>query len=243
MGLFKKPQPETQKSESGNYAYNDISTAFKPALGYVTQSGNAMADLLGVGSGGTGAQTAALDNFANSGGMDFLMKNMQKAVTSSKAAQGLGLSGSFGTALQDRAFGLGSTYLKDYMASLLGLGNLGVSSGAVLTDAGRWSKGQGTGATQGGLGKQLLPMIASAGLTAAASDPRLKTNVQLVEHDSDNIPVYEFNYRKDTPLTLPEGKFRGYMADTLLVAKPEVVTTKDGYLHVTDPKYFPKKVN
>lgn len=265
MGLFKKPKP--QESESGNHAWNEIETYFQPGLGYFTSGGNAIGSLLGVGpptlgdkvgeytpdnnapyatggsggGGGGSAQQSALSNWANSGGMKFLMDTMQKGVTSSKAAQGLLGSGSFGTALQDRAFGLGSTYLNQYMDNLFKFSNLGLGAGSLMANAGQWSKGQGP--TQGGMGKQLIPMLASAGLTAAASDPALKENVELVGHDNDNIPVYEFNYRQDTPLDLPQGRFRGYMADTLLVSRPEVVTKKDGFLMVTDKKYFPQKID
>lgn len=235
-GFFKKPKP--QRQESGNLAYGDISSSFKPALGYVTQGGNALANLLGVG---TGDQTAELDKFANSGGMQWLQEQGNRMINSNQAMKGLLQSGSTLKGIEKYGQGLGSTYLSQYMDKLLGLGNLGLGAGGTLASAGQWSKG--TGATQGGMGKQLLPMIASAGLTAAArSDPRLKKNIELVGYDNDNIPMYDFDYRQDTPLDLPLGRFRGYMADALLVVKPEAVVTKDGFLHVTDKKYFPKKV-
>lgn len=238
-GFFKKPK--AQKSESGNKAYDDISGAFKPALGYVTQGGDMLANLLGVGSGGTAAQTGALDNFAHSGGIDWLMEQGNRMINSNQAAKGLLESGSTLKGIEKYGQGLGSTYLSQYMDKLLGLGNLGLGAGGVLANAGQWSKGQGP--TQGGMGKQLIPMIASAALTAAASDPRLKENVELVGYDNDNIPVYEFDYRQDTPLDLPEGRFRGYMADTLAVVKPEVLGPKQqGFLTVADKRYFPKRI-
>jgi hypothetical protein len=231
-GFFKKPKPQEQAS--GNYAYNDISSAYKPALGYVTQGGDMLANLLGVGSGGTAAQTGALDNFAHSGGMDWLMEQGNRMINSNQAAKGLLSSGSTLKGIEKYGQGLGSTYLSQYMDKLLGLGNLGLGAGGVLAQAGQWSKGQGP--TQGGMGKTLLPMVASAALKAIpASDPRLKENI---------IPIgnmrYRFNYRQDTPLNLPEGTFEGYLADEL---PAEAVTMKDGYLHVVDKKYFPKKVS
>lgn len=235
-GFFKKPKP--QESESGNKAYGDISSAFKPALGYVTQGGDMLANLLGVG---TGNQTDALDKFANSGGMGWLMDQGNRMINSNQAAKGLLQSGSTLAASQKYGQGLGSTYLSQYMDKLLGLGNLGLGAGGTLAQAGQYSKGQGP--TQGGMGKQLIPMVASAALTAAASDPALKKNEELVGYDNDNIPIYDFEYRQDTPLDLPTGKFRGYMADTLLLTKPEVVVKKDGYLHVVDKKYFPERID
>lgn len=238
MGLFKKPKP--QKQESGNLAYGDIKSAYGPAMGYTTGAGNMLSSLLGVG--GTAGQTDALNNFANSGGMGWLMDQGNRMINSNQAAKGLLNSGSTLAAVQKYGQGLGSTYLSQYMDKLLGLGNLGLGAGGLISGAGQWSKGSGP--TQGGMGKQLIPMIASAGLTAAAgSDPRLKTNVELVGHDNDNTPVYEFEYRQDTPLDLPEGRFRGYMADTLLLIDPDAVIKKDGFLHVVDKKYFPKRID
>lgn len=236
MGLFKKPKPATQTSESGNHAWDAISGSMTPALGYVTQGGNMLANLLGVGSGGSGAQTGALENFANSGGMQFLRDQGNNQIDSNQSAKGLLKSGSTLKALDKYGQGLGSTYLSQYMDKLLGLSNLGLGAGGLMAQAGQWSKGTGTGPTQGGAGKQLLPMIASAAMTAAAgSDPRLKENI---------IPLgnmkYEFTYRQDTPLDLPEGTFVGYMADEL---PADAVIVKDGYLHVTDKKYFPKRID
>lgn len=228
-GFFKKPKP--QKQESGNLAYGDISSAFKPALGYVTQGGNALANLLGVG---TGDQTQALDKFANSGGMQWLMDQGNRMINSNQAAKGLLNSGSTLTGITKYGQGLGSTYLSQYMDKLLGLGNLGLGAGGVLSGAGQWSKG--TGATKGGAGKQLLPMIGSAALTAiGGSDPRLKENI---------VPIgnmqYEFTYRQDTPFDLPTGTFVGYMADE--VPEEYVVDIGHGYRGVKAP-YLPKRIS
>lgn len=233
MGLFKKPQA----GKTSNRSWSEIKGAFTPALGYVTQGGDALANLLGVG---TGDQTQALDKFANSGGMQWLMDQGNRMINSNQAAKGLLSSGSTLKGIEKYGQGLGSTYLSSYMDKLLGLGNLGLGAGGVMASAGQRS----TGATQGGMGKQLIPMVASAALTAAAgSDPRLKENIELVGYDNDNIPVYEFEYKQDTPLDLPVGRFRGYMADTLLVIDPDAVTKRNGFLHVVDKKYFPKKVD
>ena len=133
-GFFKKPK--AQEQESGNKAYGDISGALKPALGYVTQGGDALANLLGVGSGD---QSAALDKFANSSGMSWLMDQGNRMINSNQAAKGLLQSGSTLAASQKYGQGLGSTYLNSYMDKLLGLGNLGNQSAGVLSSAGQWS--------------------------------------------------------------------------------------------------------
>lgn len=139
--LTGKPSKSTGSTESGNKAWDSISGAFTPALGYVTQGGNAVSALLGL-SGNGDAQKAALENFSNSSGMEFLRDQINNQVTSNKAASGLLNSGSTLTALQDRGAQLGSTFLNNYMQNLFGLGQLGLGAGGVMSDAGRWSKGE-----------------------------------------------------------------------------------------------------
>lgn len=151
-----------QKSESGNLNNDLLTGSLSPALGYVTGGGNMIGNLLGVGGGP--AQTGALENFANSGGMKFLQDQGMKTVTSSKAAQGLLQSGSYGTALEKYGQGLASTYLNQYMSNLLDYSRLGLGAGGVLASSGAYSKGQGTGPKQG-----LLSSFAEGAGKAAGS--------------------------------------------------------------------------
>jgi hypothetical protein len=150
--------PEKSSSSSGDHAYGAIRDAYTPALGYVTKGGDMMGSLLGVN--GAPAQTGALENFANSGGMQFLMDQGQKAVTSSKAASGLLQSGSYGTALEKYGQGLASTYLQDYMKDLMGYSNLGISAGNVMSDAGKFNESNSEGKKSGAL--QTLGQIAGS---------------------------------------------------------------------------------
>ena len=136
--LFGHPSEGSSEAVSGNNAYPLLKSSFSPALGYLTQGGSMMGNLLGVGGGP--AQTSALENFANSGGMNFLMQQGQKAITSSKAASGLLNSGSYGTALAKYGQGLASTYLNQYMQNLLDYSKLGLGAGGVLADAGKFSR-------------------------------------------------------------------------------------------------------
>jgi len=162
MGLKKTlfGSPSKESSESGNHAYPAINSAFGPALGYVTQGGSMLGNLLGVGGGP--AQTSALENFSNSGGMQFLMDQGQRAITSSKAASGLLKSGSYGTALEKYGQGLASTYLNQYMNNLLDFSKLGLGAGGILSSAGSYSKGQETGAKKGIAGDIIKAVAAVA---------------------------------------------------------------------------------
>jgi hypothetical protein len=157
-------KPATGPSgESGNTYASDIKNAFSPGFNYFNEGGDMMANLLGVGPGGTAAQTSALNNFANSGGMQFLMDQGQKAITSSKAAQGLLQSGSYGTALEKYGQGLASTYLNQYMDNLYKLSGLGLNAGQLVTQAGQYSKNSsGKPAKQG-----ILPTLLQVGAAAA----------------------------------------------------------------------------
>jgi hypothetical protein len=125
-------------------------------LGYGQQGGDAIANLLGLGGGA--AQTEGLENWANSGGMEFLREQGRRGITSSKAASGLLQSGSYGTALTKYNQGLASTYLNQYMDNLMGLSKLGLGAGGILGSSGSYSKG--TGAQQGKAG--ILPMAIAA---------------------------------------------------------------------------------
>lgn len=217
--LFGSPSKE--KSESGNHAYKDISSAFKPALGYVTDAGSMMSQMLSGGPGG----------FADSGGFKHLLEQGTNQVNSNFYSRGLGQSGAAMKGLEKYRYGLASTYLTQYMDQLNNLGKLGIGAGGVLGSAGQWSKGSATG-KKNGIAGDIIGSI-------AMSDPRLKKDVVYAGQDDAGVNWYYFNYRQDTDLNLPEGRHYGVLADEL----PEsLVTTKNGYLAVTDPAYFPRRV-
>jgi len=114
---------------------------------------------------GTDNQTAALDNWANSGGMQFLRDQGIKAIEGSRAARGLLQSGATGTELLKFGQGLGSTYLNQYMDQLLNHARLGLGAGGLIGSTGSWSRSSGTGQSSGkaqGEKQGILPMIASA---------------------------------------------------------------------------------
>lgn len=129
------------KEKDQNVNNDLLVNSFTPALGYLTGGGNLMGNMLGVG--GAPAQTDAITNYANSGGMKFLQEQGAKGITSTKAAQGLLSSGSYGTALTKYNQGLASTYLDHYMQSLLDYSKLGLGAGGVLAESGAEKKATG----------------------------------------------------------------------------------------------------
>jgi hypothetical protein len=214
--------PEPQKQESGNHAYDDIKGAFSPGFDYFSQGGNMLGSLLGVG--GEGAQTGALENFANSGGMKFLQDQGTKMITSSKAASGLLNSGSYGTALTKYGQGLASTYLNDYMKNLMGFSQLGLGAGNLVTQAGQYSTGTGqTAGKQGNLGT----ILQAASMIPGISDRRVKMNIEKIGEYSDGLGKYRYEFKPGHEL--PTGiKYEGVMADEVKELRPWA------YL----PKYF-----
>jgi hypothetical protein len=84
------------------------------------------------------------------------------------------------------------------------------------------NQGDSPAAIMGGLGGMAMGF-------AKFSDRRLKANIELVGKDeATGLNLYEFNYT-----TNPKVRFRGVMADEVLVSHPgAVVETSDGYLAV-----------
>lgn len=65
------------------------------------------------------------------------------------------------------------------------------------------------------------------------SDERLKDEIVATGDEWHGLPVFEFGYRKDTGLELPEGRFRGVMAQDAFVEYPDAVSVgSNGYLQI-----------
>lgn len=77
------------------------------------------------------------------------------------------------------------------------------------------------GAAMGGL-------QAYAGNPAAFSDRRLKDNIVKVA-EVDGLGIYDFDYRQDTPLGLPTGRQRGFMADEVKALRPQAYIADFGH--------------
>lgn len=211
----KAPKPGSSSSQSGNHAWPAISGAMSPALGYVTGGGNMMGSLLGIP--GYGDQTAALDNFANSGGMQWMMDQGNKMVNSNQTAKGLLNSGSTLTALQKYGQGLGSTYLNQMMSHLNDFSRLGLGAGGLMVGAGGHSSSKGTGDNPGkkGIAPDLLAAVASMPIP---SDPRLKTNVVKIGEFEDGLGIYEYDHVEGYGLS--QDRTVGVMADEVKELRP-----------------------
>lgn len=123
---------------------------------YLPHGGAAMdqqAALLGIGGDPAAAQ-AAYDNYLGSIGFQGQLEAGQRAVTTSRAAQGLLGSGSTATALQERGQQLGRESFNNYLAHLGGMAGMGLQAGGMVgqaataggAESGRYQYGAGVGA-------------------------------------------------------------------------------------------------
>ncbi len=94
----------------------------------------------------------------------------------------------------------------------LGIGGL---AQPYTNSRGTQTQSQGFGLAQAiALGAQV------AQTAAAASDPRLKTNVVWVSTDEDGLDWFDFDYRQDMGLDLPKERQRGVMATDVAILRP-----------------------
>lgn len=149
----------------------------------------------------------------------------QASTSAAGVASGAGTAGVNGTLgasgqyLNGMSAGTG-TIMSGQQLAQQGLGSI-LSSQTSAFGSGQ----QNAGNTMSGLGS----LVGAGAKLWSASDRRLKDNIVLVGTDeATGLNLYEFNYK-----TNPKDRFRGVMADEVLVHFPAaVIETSDGYLAV-----------
>lgn len=111
-----------------------LERAAAPYSGPGGAANTATANLLGVG-GNPAASEAALNNYLNSTGYNFRLREGQRAITGSAAARGLLNSGSTARALTAYGQDLASQGFDNYLAQLGGLANRGLTATGLQSDA------------------------------------------------------------------------------------------------------------
>lgn len=139
------------KSKSGNKAYGDISNALKPTLGYVSQGGDAISQLLG-------GDATGFNKYKDATGFDWQAEQGSRGITNNAAANGLLRSGSTSKSLVNYGNNIQNQFAGSFLDKLLGLAGLGTQSAGVLSNAGQFSKSK----TKPGLGG-FLGALASGG--------------------------------------------------------------------------------
>lgn len=227
QGIFggskaKQTSASTSSSTGGSWndAYPQLQSQFSSTAGNTGTASNAMSNLLGLGTDPTAANQA-FDNYRNSTGYQFKMDQGTQAINSNAATKGLYGSGATLKALDTFGQNTASTSFNDYLSQLLGLGNQGIQAGQLISGAGAKSASQSTSSSTGNSNSSSKPglaaMLGQAAAGAAASDRRLKKNIEKLYTREDGLNVYSYDYIND------KGPYIGVMADEVETLKPEAL--------------------
>lgn len=226
-GLFGgSSSKSTQSSLSENQAYPTLLGLLQPNIGQGNSAMSTLGSLLGIGDPAAGKST--LTNFLDSTGFNFLRDQGERGITGSAAAKGLLNSGATAKAITKYGSDLASTKLNELMGNLTSLGQYGLGSANTIAAAGQKSTSTGTssGSSSNGIFNSLFP--------GGLSDARLKHKVTLLGHNSQNIGVYEFEFR-----AIPGVKHIGVIAQEVKRVLPAAVVRHGPYLAVDYSQIVP----
>jgi len=212
MGLFTKlfggKRAQSQEtSESSNRAWDPVSTAFSPMLGYANEGAGGMSSFLK-------GDFSGFDKFKEGTGFDFNMNRGLGAIDSAAANKRMVHSGAAAKSLQEFGNNIQNTYADKYLGSLGELSKLGIGSAGSLIGAGQTSKSQGTSKSSedtGNFGQMIGTML------SFLSDPRVKEDIKYIRTLDNGLGVYSFNY------VTGDGPFVGVMADEVERIQPEAL--------------------
>lgn len=221
MGALFGGSQSTQSSSSRNVNNNYLKQSLDPQIQLGSQAGTLLASLFGIGGREAGDQ--AFNQYKNSSAYNFLQDEGIRGVTNSTAARGLLGSGGMYKALMNRSQNTANTFQNDYFDRLLGLGNMGNQAASIVGSAGQVSQSQGKSKEKPGIGG-FLGSLASG---VAASDRRLKVNIEKLGELYDGLGLYAWNY-------IWGGARRiGVMADEVAKFRPWALgPTVEGYATV-----------
>lgn len=220
FGGSKQKSQSTQ--QSGNSAYPYTQQAFAPMVDTGNQASSFLSRLLGLG--GSSEADEALQQYKDSTGYKTTMDSGVQAISQAGLTSGSFNSGRTLKRLTQFGQDTSQKYLDGFLAKLFGLTENGLNAGRTIAGAGQYSTGQSTssGSSNNGMGNFLGSIIGGA----AASDPRLKTNIEHLGVQN-GLNVYRYNYIWDA-----DTKHVGYMADEVARSHPEALGPKidDEYL-------------
>lgn len=176
----------------------------------------------GLGIGSPEAFNAGLERFKQGTGYQNILRSAMEGVTANSAARGLLNSGAALRAYQDRSADLADRTYQNYLAQVLG--GAQAATGNAQNFAGLIGQAGQVGPKEGWL-KQAGQAAATAAV--AASDRRLKTNIQRVGTRKDGLGLYEYTLK-----TTGERQI-GVMADEVAQLRPEALgPVVEGYATV-----------
>lgn len=215
----------TSQSSSSNQAFPFLQQQLGGQVGSASAANTALQNLLGIG-GDPSSQMAAFDRFRDSSGYQFTLDEGNKNINANLASRGLLKSGAAMKALQSFGQNTANQYFSQYLDRLLQSANQGYSAAQIIGGAGNQSQSIGnstsnsssSGSSSPGLGS----LIGPAASLIAASDRRLKTNIEKIGQLVNGLPVYLFTYINSGIQTI------GVMADEVRKLVPEALGPKVG---------------
>ena len=206
MGLFSffKPKYKAAGSNVNNSLIKDTYTG-QAQIG--TNAAGLLGGALGVPGGDTAGADAGFKQYSDNAGFGNVLQRLTQGITGGQAARGLLRSGSTGTRMLEEGTALNQQYYNNYLQNLLGLGNLGLGAGGLITQAGsgQTTKRKSGAATVGNI---------LSGIGSIFSDPRLKEDIHKIDEFEDGLGIYEFRYIGQPTV------FTGVMADEVAELRP-----------------------
>lgn len=141
LGALFGGSKNKSSNESGNKAYGAIAPIATQGYQAGTNGLNMLADQL---KGG-------FQDYMKNAGFDFALGQGLKGITGAGAAQGLLNSGATGRRIAEFGNNLKSQFYGNYLDKLGQLSQLGLGQGGLLASAGQYSKGEGSGKSNGGI--------------------------------------------------------------------------------------------
>lgn len=142
LGALFGGSKQKSSSESGNKAYDFLSGALQPAVGTGTGALNTLNQNLG----------STFSDYMKNAGFNTALSQRLAGITGAGAARGLLNSGATGRAMALGEGDLRSQYYNNWLNNLGNVAQLGIGgAGGVLAGAGAYSKGTGSGKSNGGI--------------------------------------------------------------------------------------------
>lgn len=210
-------QKQQSTSSSQNLAYQPVSQAFNPLMGYATSGADSLKRLLG-------GDTSEFDTYRAGTGYDFEKDRGESGIMTMLGSKGMRNSGAALKSLVQFNDGLQRSSINQYMDRLLGLTGVGFNAGNQITQAGNTSQSQSTGSGSSwdmpGIGKFIGSVI-------AGSDRRLKEDIRKVGQLDNGLNVYTYKYLNG------KTTYVGVIADEVKDIMPEALgPTMNGFMTV-----------
>jgi len=198
-----------------------------------------------LGLNGEGRQQNAFDRFTESPGQAFLRERGERALLQNQAAIGGLGGGNVRSALQEQGIGFAQQDYNNYLAQLGGMTGMGTNTATTLGTIGANTAsniGQnlmlaGDARSSGILGAQQADAartqnLFSLGTLMAASDERLKDNIEKIGTHESGLGWYRWEWNEEGKRVAGSDPAEGFIAQEVQKLYPAAIGEREGYLTV-----------